>query len=266
LFVNSQSPTGTAGDIIVTSPRVTLDNSGRLNAESASGNGGNINLQSNLLLLRRGGQISTTAGTALAGGNGGNIKIDTGFIVAVPQENSDITANAFSGNGGTVTINAQGIFGIQSRQQLTPQSDITASSTGGGINGVVDINTLEIDPSRGFIDLPTNVVNTSRLVAQNCSAFGKGGSEFTVTGRGGLPDSPDDFLSSDVVWSDTRLTTLPVSTNSRVTPSVRKTSSGVAIIPATGWVFNEKKGEVTLIASSSSSSGVGSNQVKCIVP
>jgi large exoprotein involved in heme utilization and adhesion len=45
LFVNSQSPTGTAGDIIVTSPRVTLDNSGTLNAQSASGNGGNINLQ-----------------------------------------------------------------------------------------------------------------------------------------------------------------------------------------------------------------------------
>jgi large exoprotein involved in heme utilization and adhesion len=54
LYVTSQSTTGTAGDIIVTSPRVTLDNSGTLNAESASGNGGNINLQSDLLLLRRG--------------------------------------------------------------------------------------------------------------------------------------------------------------------------------------------------------------------
>jgi large exoprotein involved in heme utilization and adhesion len=266
LFVNSQSPTRTAGNIIVTSPRVTLDNGGRLSAESASGNGGDINLQSNLLLLRRSGQISTNAGTAPAGGNGGNINIDTGFIVAVPQENSDITANAFSGNGGTVTINAQGIFGIQPRQEPTEQSDITASSTGGGINGVVNINTLDIDPSRGFIDLPTNVVNTSRLVAQSCSAFGKGGSEFTVTGRGGLPDSPDDFLSSDVVWSDTRLTALPVSRSPRVTPSVRKTAEGVAIVPATGWVFDEKKGEVTLIASNETSSGVGSNQVNCVVP
>ncbi|MGI8504574.1 MAG: beta strand repeat-containing protein [Hassallia sp.] len=266
LFVNSQSPTGTAGDIIVTSPRATLDNGGRLSAQSASGNGGNINLQTDLLLLRRGSQISTTAGTARSSGNGGNINIDAGFIVALPQENSDISANAFSGNGGTVTINAQGIFGIQSRQQPTPQSDITASSTGGGINGVVDINTLDIDPSRGFINLPTNVVDTPSLVAQSCSAFGKGGSEFTVTGRGGLPPSPDDFLSSDVVWSDTRLTALPVEPNSRVTRSVRKTADGVAIAPATGWVFDEKKGEVTLIAEDASSEGVGSNQVKCIVP
>lgn len=84
LFVNSQSPTGTSGDIIVTSPRVTLDNTGTLNAQSASGNGGDINLQTDLLLLRRGAQIPTTAVTALTGGNGGNISINTsGILIAV---------------------------------------------------------------------------------------------------------------------------------------------------------------------------------------
>ncbi|MBD2535397.1 hypothetical protein H6G97_40785 [Nostoc flagelliforme FACHB-838] len=84
LFVNSQSTTGTAGDIIVTSPRVTLDNSGTLNAQSASGNGGDINLQTDLLLLRRGAQIPTSASTALTGGNGGNISINTsGILIAV---------------------------------------------------------------------------------------------------------------------------------------------------------------------------------------
>nr|WP_199784686.1 hypothetical protein [Nostoc sp. 'Lobaria pulmonaria (5183) cyanobiont'] len=52
--------------------------------------------------MRHGAQISTTAGTAEAGGNGGNINIDvpSGFIVAVPSENSDITANAFTGTSG----------------------------------------------------------------------------------------------------------------------------------------------------------------------
>ncbi|MCC5610392.1 hypothetical protein LC612_27480 [Nostoc sp. CHAB 5834] len=84
LFLNSQSPTGTAGDIIVTSPRVTLDNSSGLNAESSSGNGGNISLQTDLLLLHRGTQISTTAGTAQVGGDGGNISINTsGILIAV---------------------------------------------------------------------------------------------------------------------------------------------------------------------------------------
>jgi filamentous hemagglutinin family protein len=84
LFANSQSTTGTARDIIVTSPRVTLDNSSGLNAESSSGNGGNISLQTDLLLLRGGAQISTTAGTAQVGGDGGNISINTsGILIAV---------------------------------------------------------------------------------------------------------------------------------------------------------------------------------------
>lgn len=83
-FVNSQSPTGTAGDIIVTSPRVTLDNSSGLNAQSSSGNGGNISLQTDLLLLRGGAQIPTSAGTAQVGGDGGNISINTsGILIAV---------------------------------------------------------------------------------------------------------------------------------------------------------------------------------------
>ncbi|MBG1262272.1 filamentous hemagglutinin N-terminal domain-containing protein [Nostoc commune] len=84
LFANSQSTTGTARDIIVTSPRVTLDNSSGLNAESSSGNGGNISLQTDLLLLRGGAQIPTSAGTAQVGGDGGNISINTsGILIAV---------------------------------------------------------------------------------------------------------------------------------------------------------------------------------------
>ena len=35
-----------------------------------------------------------------------------GFIVAVPKEDSDITANAFTENCGNINIITQGIFGI----------------------------------------------------------------------------------------------------------------------------------------------------------
>ncbi|WP_169158113.1 filamentous hemagglutinin N-terminal domain-containing protein, partial [Brasilonema bromeliae] len=55
---------GDAGNIEVTARQIRLDNSASFNAESASGNGGNINLRvTDLLLLRRGSQISTSAGT-----------------------------------------------------------------------------------------------------------------------------------------------------------------------------------------------------------
>ncbi len=83
-FVNSTGP-GTTGDIEINSANITLDNQGTLQANSASGSGGNINLNSDLLLLRRGAQISTNAGTEKLGGDGGNIDIDSRFIVAVPK-------------------------------------------------------------------------------------------------------------------------------------------------------------------------------------
>ncbi|MBG1259957.1 filamentous hemagglutinin N-terminal domain-containing protein [Nostoc commune] len=107
LFVNSQSTTGSAGDIIVTSPRVTLDNTSGLNAESSSGNGGNISLQvQDLLLLHRqnlvpissGGNISTNSTDVISMGNGGNISINppAGFIIAKPVPEPTFTFSVFA--------------------------------------------------------------------------------------------------------------------------------------------------------------------------
>ncbi|GAX40409.1 filamentous hemagglutinin outer membrane protein [Tolypothrix sp. NIES-4075] len=247
--VNSQG-TGDAGELKITAGTIRLDNQGKLIAETASGNGGNILLRADdLLLLRRGSQISTTAGTDRAGGDGGNITINTPFLIAVPNENSDILANAFTGRGGRVDITATGVYGIESRAQPTLQSDITASSTL-GVAGVVEINTPDVDPSRGLIALPALVVNSPELFASECNAFiGKEGSTFSITGRGGLPPSPDDFLSSDVVWSDTRLTAMTTQRHDLNTSTAKFVGhSPVAIVPATGWIFNNK-GEVTLISN-----------------
>ncbi|MEH1843797.1 MAG: filamentous hemagglutinin N-terminal domain-containing protein [Nostoc sp.] len=251
LFVNSQSPTGTAGDIIVTSPRVTLDNGGRLNAQSASGNGGNINLQTDLLLLRRGASISTSAGTDQVGGNGGNITINapSGFIVAVPSENSDITADAYTGSGGRVDIQAFGIYGIQPRSNPTPLSDITASSEF-GVSGTVELNTPDIDPNSGLVNLPTVPVNTQ--VAQTCQAGGNlAKSSFTIIGRGGLPPNPGEALNTDAVQVD--LVTLNPNNNNRSSsfvPSKITTFTPERIIEATGATLNAK-GQIVLTANSS---------------
>ncbi|MHC5832599.1 MAG: hypothetical protein ACYT04_95630, partial [Nostoc sp.] len=78
---------GVAGNIDVRARSINLDDAA-ITAETASGKGGNISLQNlNLLLLRNGSTISTTAGTAQAGGNGGNITIDADLIAAIPNEN-----------------------------------------------------------------------------------------------------------------------------------------------------------------------------------
>ncbi|MBD2492319.1 filamentous hemagglutinin N-terminal domain-containing protein [Aulosira sp. FACHB-615] len=198
IAVNSQGE-GIGGDINLQAGYLFLDN-GSISAQTRSNTGGNINLSiDDLLLLRHGSQISTTAGNQQFGGNGGNIFINArnGFIVAVPSENSDITANAFTGNGGRVDITTQRIFGIQEPSFPTLFSDITASSEF-GINGEVAINfTINADPTNGLTELPDARPNPT--ISEGCQIVeNKEAVQFYTIGKGGLPPRPDEALSVDL--------------------------------------------------------------------
>ncbi|MBN3963297.1 filamentous hemagglutinin N-terminal domain-containing protein [Nostoc sp. NMS8] len=198
---------GKAGDININSASTTLDNQGIIAAVTNSGDGGNINLTaSDRLILRRGSGISTTAGTAQSGGDGGNINIDSRFIVAIPKENSDITANAFTGTGGNVKINSQGIFGIESRPKPTEKSDITASSEQ-GVSGVISINAPDTSSiQNSFTELPP-VIDTNALIANSCisRASKRQENSFTITGSGALTNNrPDNALVSNYTTGEVR--------------------------------------------------------------
>ncbi|MEH1816854.1 MAG: filamentous hemagglutinin N-terminal domain-containing protein [Nostoc sp.] len=256
LFVSSTG-SGITGDIEINSPKITLDNQGKLNAESASGNGGNINVNSDLLLLRRNSQISTNAGTEKLGGNGGNININSKFILAVPNENSEISANAFTGIGGRVDITTNGIFGILPQKRPTENSDITASSEL-GVSGQVTINSPDTDPSRGLIQLPSNLVDASQQIAQGCTPRrGQNASRFIATGRGGLPQSPNEPLQGRAVitgWVD-----LPaqVTAIADKLSTASMTKSTEPIVEAQGWIV-DANGNIMLVAQSVQSSFIPS--------
>jgi filamentous hemagglutinin family protein len=246
---------GRAGNINITSRSIQLDR-GRLTAETRTGDGGNITLDNvDLLQLRNGSLISTTAGTARSGGDGGNIAIDSDFIVAVPNENSDIRANAFSGSGGNVTITTQGLFGIEPQDNPTDRSDITASSDL-GVQGTIAINTPDIDPSRGLTELPDAPVDASNQIAQACPTSGniaEALGEFIVTGRGGLPANPTELLSGDTVLP--QLSGVPnEGTEERVgggtNPEVDQLDpvNPPPIVEAQGWQI-DSEGNVALIAA-----------------
>ncbi len=252
VVVSSQG-SGIAGNIDMAAPLVELDR-GRLTAETSQGDGGNITLQdSNLLLLRNRSRISTTAGTAKAGGDGGDINIDTAFIVAVPNKNSDIEANAFKGSGGNVTINTQGLFGIEPQDQTTDRSDITASSEL-GVQGNVNINTPDVDPSRGIIELPDLPLDASNQISQTCPTGGKLAEalgEFVNTGRGGLPANPTEILGGEVRLP--RLAGLPIeNTEQQSSGAANQTyipqPPSPAIVEAQGWQINAE-GKVNLVAA-----------------
>ncbi|MBW4672293.1 MAG: filamentous hemagglutinin N-terminal domain-containing protein [Cyanomargarita calcarea GSE-NOS-MK-12-04C] len=261
---------GNVGRIKIGTRTLSIANGAVIRATSYAtfGNSGNITLEiGDLLLLRNNSLISASASGA---GDGGNIRINApnGFVVGVSNENSDITANAGIGNGGNVNIDAAGIYSLapltsQELKRLRPDdsdprklqtNDITAvSQEKPELSGQVNINTLYSDPNRAFFTLSTGVVEPSTLIASGCGAFGGGGSEFTVTGRGGLPRSPDDLLTGDAIWTDARLTNIVGDQKPKASVPTPSKVNTVEIVPATGWVFNGK-GQVTLISNVSSSS------------
>nr|WP_235927103.1 S-layer family protein [Gloeocapsopsis dulcis] len=282
--LNSTPDAQGAGNLQVAAQTIYLDDQGKIIANTASGQGGNINLNVQDLFLRRTSEISTTAGIAGSGGDGGDISINNArFIIAAPNENNDIKANAFLGQGGRVAIDAQNIFGLTVRSlqdlqtllgtsdpaQLDPvrllSSDITAiSQTNPQLSGEVVINTPDVDPSRGAVVLPQNLVDVSGLIAQGCAAGNVANeSQFVVTGRGGLPPNPGEVLSSDDVWQDWRSSSVTTinAPEAAIAPSPRTTST--PLIEATNWATNNQ-GEVMLIAATSTNAvNPGQSVISC---
>ena len=241
IFVNSRG-SGNAGTLEVNANQLQLNEGGQLTASTVSGAGGNIRLNTNVLQLRRGSQITTNAGNT----DGGNINISAETIVAL--ENSDITANALEGRGGRVTIAAQAIFGTQFRDRTTPESDITATSQlGAQFSGTVSIETPDVDPTSGLVDLPESTTDAANRVTQGCAAAS--GNTFTVTGRGGLPPNPTQPFAGRSIWRDVRAVT-----DGDGGMAIPDTSDGSAsempLREAQDWVI-DTNGRVRLVANSS---------------
>ncbi|MBE9041882.1 S-layer family protein, partial [Oscillatoriales cyanobacterium LEGE 11467] len=143
---------GDAGNLSIEADEIEIDRQSSFQANVAAGNQGNINLTSDLLLLRNNSSIISNASDLAIGGN---INLDTVNLVAL--ENSDISANAEQSFGGQVNIAADGIFGTQFRDAPTPESDITATSAlGAEFSGAVQIQTPVVDPASGLVALDGN--------------------------------------------------------------------------------------------------------------
>ncbi len=241
----SSTGLGSSGSLTVDADFIVLENKGMLSAATASGEGGDISLQVDGYILMRGNSLISAE--ADNNGSGGNIMINAPFIVAVAKEDNDIIANAFQGQGGNINLTAQGIYGLEYKPQLSSLSDINASSEF-GVDGVVEFNTPDFDPTQGVAKLPDEPVNSPE-VAEGCQGGGKQGTvAFFNAGRGGLAPSPHEALSPIQLWED-----MPQSAQGTENPVVADIASSSpvappnAIIEAQGWITNEK-GEVTLVA------------------
>ncbi|MBW4511095.1 MAG: filamentous hemagglutinin N-terminal domain-containing protein [Scytonematopsis contorta HA4267-MV1] len=194
--VANSGPTN-AGKLDINAGSILLDSQGLLSASTRAGEGGNIFLKADNLVMRGGSAITTTAGGT---GNGGNITMKTGAFAQI--EASKITANAGKGRGGNIIINTEGFF-------QSPDSIISASSEL-GINGVVQISTLNANNENSLQQQPSNFANTDTIVSSSCLAQRNSqNGKFVVSGNGGLPETPSDRdMQYEIVQVRSSLTTL----------------------------------------------------------
>ncbi|MEM8613887.1 MAG: S-layer family protein [Cyanobacteria bacterium P01_H01_bin.105] len=246
---------GDAGTLNATANLIRLDNGGSINAATATGTGGNIELQAPVLLLRQGSNINTDAGNA----DGGNIDIDTTFLIAL--DNSDITANATQGRGGQVNITAQRILGTAFREAPTPESDITATSAlGPEFNGVVELNTPELEADSGLVELPDTVNDPTDQIVAGCPA--DSGNNFVVRGQNGLPSNPTQRLQTGGSWQDWRfLDDVAPAAPSNDLPTIEETTPANDLpIREASHVQTNEKGQIILSARSSEPTNFGIQQ------
>ena len=192
----SNEGSGSGGTIIVNAGTIALSNDANITSSTVNGSGGNIKLTSQQLLLRDRSRIESQS---LIAGDGGNITLNNDVIVGLG--NSDIIANASQGMGGNIKINTNAIFGLQYRDRLTPGNDITASSEF-GLNGNVIINNFSVTPQTQMPSLESDLRDKS-TVSDRCGSSKAG--QFIITGRGGIPKAPSKSSVSQRVWQDLRV-------------------------------------------------------------
>jgi hypothetical protein len=85
------------------------------------------------------------------------------------------------------------------------------------------------------VELPIVLADTSELIGEtSCAGIASTDAEtekskFTITGRGGLPPNPYDFLSSDVIWTDNRIPTITTQQQASEKPAAKPPSKADAI-------------------------------------
>ncbi|MDJ0573245.1 MAG: S-layer family protein, partial [Pleurocapsa sp. MO_192.B19] len=282
IFTSALTVNGIAGDVDIFTNQLTIEDAAGISVSSSEGLAGNLSITANSL-YQNGGFItsetrlndediganidiqiaelwlleneSLVSATAFGIADGGNINIDTEFIVAFPNQNNDIIANAEQGIGGNINITAESLFGLAERSSTPPNStnDIDASSEF-GLDGDISIDTPDVDPARGLENLPTDIVDASRLITRTCLGGGDSDelNEFVVTGRGGIPSNPNESLPGDATLSAEWLTLPETPRNSRELPMREESSqsekSMPQIVEAKGWLINAD-GNVVLTAA-----------------
>ena len=185
ISVNSAKADG--GDILINTDGTVRLAKSKLTAAAAK-DGGSVRMlgSGNMMLI-------DSRMSAEAGQDGGNIEVRSPRSLVLQR--SDLSANAIHGNGGYISIAADGY--LPSRESL-----VSASSEF-GLEGSVEIDTPETDVGSGFVILPDGLMSMDANIAERCALRLSGDvSSFFLNGYGGIPAASSEnylpaFLTDD---------------------------------------------------------------------
>ncbi len=172
-----------AGSITVGPGSEILLTRSEIKTESANSFGGTIDLSSGSFIHLKDSQISTNVGAGV--GNGGDINLDSNVV---SLDNSTISANAIGGNGGDINITTDFLLSnpdsiIQSTSQTGIDGQINVTSPESNtVQGTVALKTAYIDPSQRLRQ------------SCSLKSAGNIGGGLKVAKTRGIPASPEEML------------------------------------------------------------------------
>ena len=140
---------------------------------SAAGDGGSVRLLGSGNVFMAKGSVSAEAGQ-----DGGNIEISSPQTLVLQR--SGLVANAIQGNGGNISIVAEGF--------LPSRESVISASSEFGLEGSIAIETPETDVGSGLVLLPESLVEAEINLSDRCALMLSGDvSSFFLNGDGGVP-------------------------------------------------------------------------------
>ncbi|MEM8832502.1 MAG: filamentous hemagglutinin N-terminal domain-containing protein [Cyanobacteria bacterium P01_G01_bin.19] len=229
-----------AGNIEIKTNNLNLDTTGEI-AANTLGKGGSIRIAAeSTIRLDNQSKISTTA---QQDGNGGNIFLQADNLLLL--ESNRVSADAQQGSGGNISIETQGLFS-DARSQITASSQIDTKE--GKIKTVtLDLNSrLHIGQREYFPLVAEDYIYTGCGAGED---FAK--NRFQNIGRGGVPHNPTQEIANsnllgDLGQGDRFIESKRKSYKAKEYESI--TDNNRSISEASNWKINAQ-GKVELIAS-----------------
>ena len=148
---------------------------------------GKIEIDTNNQLQMFNGKITTSVKGGA--GHGGDIEISAKDVV---MNHSKIKANAYEGDGGNIHIVSE-LF-IQSADS------IVEASSEKGIDGIIEIESPDTDPSSGLVTLSSDFLDASQWMKNSCGQRSSENiSRLIVKGKDAVPTKPDDLHASPAI-------------------------------------------------------------------